>query len=64
MSEVQFECPHCGLMLAIDAVYAGQESTCPTCGGLFLVPQLADYSGYGPPQPGYPAPGGSPPHSG
>ena len=41
MSDIRFNCPHCGQTLAVDVVAAGVAVACPTCGQTTLVPQLA-----------------------
>ena len=38
MSDIQFDCPHCGATLAVDDEAAGTEFECPECGATLLLP--------------------------
>ena len=35
---VEFNCPHCGAVIAFDSKHAGQRAKCLTCGQRFLIP--------------------------
>jgi hypothetical protein len=39
---LQFGCPFCGAVSEVDASQAGQETVCPACDNVLLVPQAAD----------------------
>lgn len=41
MNDINFNCPHCGQSLAVDAAGAGASVACPKCGQTILVPQSA-----------------------
>lgn len=36
--DVNFQCPHCGQELTVDAAAAGVETECPSCGNRLVVP--------------------------
>lgn len=38
---MKFECPHCRQHLEVDALYAGQSTRCPACGGTMQIPTQA-----------------------
>jgi len=38
MSDIVFECPHCGNSLKVDASAAGVEADCPECGQQIEIP--------------------------
>ncbi len=42
MPALQFGCPFCGAVSEVDASQAGQETVCPACDNVLLVPQAAD----------------------
>ena len=39
---IQFNCPHCGALIAFDKKHEGRRAQCLTCGQLFIIPS-ADY---------------------
>jgi hypothetical protein len=41
MSDIKFNCPQCGQLLAVDATGAGLTVACPKCNQAIIVPQLA-----------------------
>ncbi|MGH7978281.1 MAG: LamG-like jellyroll fold domain-containing protein [Limisphaerales bacterium] len=41
MTDIKFNCPHCGASLAVDAAGAGSSVACSRCGQTITVPQLA-----------------------
>lgn len=41
MNDINFNCPHCGESLAVEAATAGATVACPKCGQTILVPLLA-----------------------
>ena len=42
MPALQFGCPFCGAVSEVDASQAGQETVCPACDNVLMVPQAAD----------------------
>lgn len=38
---IQFQCPQCGNILEAEAAQAGQQSQCPICGAMFIIPAPA-----------------------
>ncbi|HEY2342762.1 MAG TPA: hypothetical protein VGH90_07020, partial [Chthoniobacteraceae bacterium] len=38
ITEIQFECSHCGQKLAVDTAAAGRRATCPNCHVALVVP--------------------------
>jgi predicted RNA-binding Zn-ribbon protein involved in translation (DUF1610 family) len=41
VSDIRFNCPHCGQTLVVDVAAVGMTVACPTCGQTILTPQLA-----------------------
>ena len=39
MSVIQFGCPFCGAVSEVDADRVGQETSCPACASVLVVPQ-------------------------
>jgi len=39
---IQFNCPHCGALIAFDRKHCGKRARCLTCGQFFIIPS-ADY---------------------
>jgi uncharacterized Zn finger protein (UPF0148 family) len=44
---LQFGCPFCGAVSEVDASQAGQQTICPACENLLLVPQAQDEAATG-----------------
>ncbi|HVU86047.1 MAG TPA: hypothetical protein VHD36_01920 [Pirellulales bacterium] len=42
MAVLQFGCPFCGAVSEVDASQAGQQTICPACDNVLLVPQAPD----------------------
>jgi len=40
MSQIKFQCSHCGQRLECDGQFAGSQIQCPACNGLILVPPV------------------------
>jgi len=70
MSQLKFNCSHCGQRLECDPQYAGRQIPCPACHALTVVPAVPEESVPSPRKSGMtsvpeswqkPAPGKSPP---
>jgi len=35
---IEFNCPHCGALIAFDSKHCGKRARCQTCGQLFIIP--------------------------
>ncbi|HEY1599584.1 MAG TPA: hypothetical protein VGG64_08285 [Pirellulales bacterium] len=60
MSVIQFGCPFCGAVSEVEAGWAGQETSCPACASVLIVPHaepvVTDMLGVSPFEPPTPAP--------